>query len=178
MKSTIINGNKEFLAFSDFPMPDNFPNFMHNTKIMQYLHLYAEHFQLKQHVRFNQEVLSIRKSHDHDVSGAWLVRVRDVGGEGCGEAGGGGGGTVYEAVFPRVIVCMGLFHMPKIPVFQGQETFPGQQIHSHSYREPTADMKDKTVLVVGFANSAIDIACELAIVSKKVRDEKKKERKR
>lgn len=30
-RSTIINTSKEFSAFSDFPPPDHFPNFMHNS---------------------------------------------------------------------------------------------------------------------------------------------------
>ncbi len=34
MKSTIINSSKEMSAFSDFPPPPEFPNFMHNTKMV------------------------------------------------------------------------------------------------------------------------------------------------
>jgi len=34
MKSTIINTSKEMTAFSDFPPPPEFPNFMHNTKMV------------------------------------------------------------------------------------------------------------------------------------------------
>lgn len=30
-RATIINTSKEFSAFSDFPPPDHFPNFMHNS---------------------------------------------------------------------------------------------------------------------------------------------------
>lgn len=30
-RSTIINTSKEFSAFSDFPPPAHFPNFMHNS---------------------------------------------------------------------------------------------------------------------------------------------------
>ena len=33
-KSTIINTSKEFSAFSDFPPPAEFPNYMHNTKMV------------------------------------------------------------------------------------------------------------------------------------------------
>lgn len=40
-KSTIINTSKEMMAFSDFPVPEDFPNFMHNTKVIEYFHLYA-----------------------------------------------------------------------------------------------------------------------------------------
>ena len=33
-KSTIINSSKEMSAFSDFPPPKEFPNYMHNTKMV------------------------------------------------------------------------------------------------------------------------------------------------
>lgn len=33
-KSTIINTSKEFSAFSDFPPPENFPNYMHNSNMV------------------------------------------------------------------------------------------------------------------------------------------------
>ena len=34
MKSTIINSSKEMSAFSDFPPPPEYPNYMHNTKMV------------------------------------------------------------------------------------------------------------------------------------------------
>ena len=34
MKSTIINSSKEMSAFSDFPPPAEYPNYMHNTKMV------------------------------------------------------------------------------------------------------------------------------------------------
>jgi dimethylaniline monooxygenase (N-oxide forming) len=33
MKSTVINTSKEIMSYSDFPIPQEFPNFMHNTKV-------------------------------------------------------------------------------------------------------------------------------------------------
>ena len=39
MKSTIINSSKEMSAFSDFPPPDEFPNYMHNTKMVSLINI-------------------------------------------------------------------------------------------------------------------------------------------
>ena len=36
MKSTIINSSKEMSAFSDFPPPAEYPNYMHNTKMVSF----------------------------------------------------------------------------------------------------------------------------------------------
>ena len=35
MKSTVINTSKELLAFSDFPMPAHYPNFIHNLQVSE-----------------------------------------------------------------------------------------------------------------------------------------------
>ncbi|XP_010219729.1 PREDICTED: dimethylaniline monooxygenase [N-oxide-forming] 5-like, partial [Tinamus guttatus] len=51
-KSVIINTSKEMMCFSDFPIPDDFPNYMHNSKIMEYFRMYAQHFHLLPHIRF------------------------------------------------------------------------------------------------------------------------------
>src|SRR5882757_4939976 len=44
MKSTIINSSKEMSAFSDFPPPSEFPNYMHNTNMVRYIDMCAESF--------------------------------------------------------------------------------------------------------------------------------------
>src|SRR5258708_2805328 len=40
MKSTIINTSKEMSAFSDFPPPPEFSNYMHNSKMVWYFFLF------------------------------------------------------------------------------------------------------------------------------------------
>jgi dimethylaniline monooxygenase (N-oxide forming) len=56
MKSTIINTSKEMMCYSDFPIPKEYPPFLHNTQVYKYFHLYADTFGLKEYVRFNTEV--------------------------------------------------------------------------------------------------------------------------
>ncbi|KAG8132962.1 hypothetical protein E2320_010797, partial [Naja naja] len=51
-KSVIINTSKEIMCFSDFPIPDDFPNYMHNSKIMDYFRMYAKHFDLLKYIHF------------------------------------------------------------------------------------------------------------------------------
>uniref|UniRef100_A0A8C4IY52 Flavin-containing monooxygenase n=1 Tax=Dromaius novaehollandiae TaxID=8790 RepID=A0A8C4IY52_DRONO len=64
-KSVIINTSKEMMCFSDFPIPDDFPNYMHNSQIMEYFRMYAQHFDLLRHIRF-EVFLSTRR-------GAWVL---------------------------------------------------------------------------------------------------------
>lgn len=60
MKSTIINTSKEMMCYSDFPIPREYPNFMHNSKVMDYFRLYAEKFNLNKYIRYRTEVLKVR----------------------------------------------------------------------------------------------------------------------
>lgn len=40
------------MAYSDFPIPADYPNYMHHSKILDYFRMYAQHFNLMQHIRF------------------------------------------------------------------------------------------------------------------------------
>ncbi len=73
MKTTVINTSKEMNAYSDFPPPKSFANFMHNTQMWNYLRLYAEHHKLLSYIRFRHTVTAIRRSDDFDRSGNWIV---------------------------------------------------------------------------------------------------------
>ena len=42
MKTTVINTSKEIMSYSDFPVPAEYPIFMHNTKVIEYLNSYAK----------------------------------------------------------------------------------------------------------------------------------------
>ena len=55
-------------------------------------------------------------------------------------------------------------HMPEVA---DSDVFVGEIIHSCQYRDAET-FRDKTVFVVGGGHSGIDIALELASVSKKV----------
>jgi dimethylaniline monooxygenase (N-oxide forming) len=56
MRSTIINTCKEMMCYSDFPIPAEYPNFMHNKLVMQYLQQYADAFKLNSYIQLNTEV--------------------------------------------------------------------------------------------------------------------------
>lgn len=78
MKSTVINTSKEFMAFSDFPPPEDFPNYMHNSKLLTYFRMYADHFRLKDHIRFQRKITKIEPADDYDQTGAWIVSSVDA----------------------------------------------------------------------------------------------------
>ena len=76
MKSTVINTSKEMMSYSDFPIPADYPNFMHNTKVVEYFTLYAHKFKLMDAIRFKTEILSVNKTLNFKETGQWELQVK------------------------------------------------------------------------------------------------------
>ena len=60
----------------------------------------------------------------------------------------------------HVVVATGPFGKPKPIHFTGMQSFPGKILHSYDYKTGR-DFHDQKVLVVGFGNSACEIAIDL-----------------
>ncbi|XP_068020594.1 flavin-containing monooxygenase 5-like [Melanerpes formicivorus] len=155
-RSVIINTSKEMMCFSDFPIPEDFPNFMHNSMIMKYFRMYAQHFDLLHHIRFRTSVCSVSKRPDFASTGQWDV-VTEC--EGKQEA----------AVFDAVLVCTGHHTEAHLPLhsFPGIKQFKGQYLHSRDYKHSGA-FGDKRVVVIGIGNSGSDLAVEISQTAKQV----------
>lgn len=59
-----------------------------------------------------------------------------------------------------IIIATGPFGKPKAIDFKGMDTFPGKILHTYGYKTGK-DFKGQNVLVVGFGNSACEIAIDL-----------------
>ncbi|KAL8597540.1 hypothetical protein ACOMHN_033411 [Nucella lapillus] len=157
MKSTVINTSKEMMCYSDFPIPKEYPNFMHNTLVYEYFKDYMKHFQLEQYIRYNVEVKGVSPKDDFRSTGRWTVEVED-------HSGGGDSTTsITSEVFDAVMVCSGHHADRYLPSFPGLADFQGQVIHSHDYKEPSGFV-GKRVVIVGIGNSGGDMAVELSRV--------------
>ncbi|KAL2301755.1 hypothetical protein Nmel_011151 [Mimus melanotis] len=154
--SLISNTSKEMSAFSDFPFPEHFPVFLPNALLLDYLRRYAERFSLRERIRLGTTVVSIRKRPDFATTGQWNVVTE-------------AGGKQTSDVFDAVMVCIGNFSEPSLPLhsFPGIERFRGQYFHSRQYKHPDV-FQGKRVLVVGMGNSGVDIAVEASRVAAKV----------
>ncbi len=60
----------------------------------------------------------------------------------------------------HIVMALGLSGFPKVPEFEGKDTFQGPQLHSSAYKDGTV-YAGKSVVVVGANNSAHDIASDL-----------------
>ncbi|XP_073711556.1 flavin-containing monooxygenase 5-like [Misgurnus anguillicaudatus] len=149
-RSLVVNTSKEMMCFSDFPMPDHFPNYMHNSLLLQYLRLYAKHFGLLKHIQLKTTVSSVRQRPDFSTSGQWDVVTVDR------------DGREEKHVFDGVLVCTGQYTQPNKPL----SDFKGAILHSCDYRDPDLYL-GKSVVIFGIGNSGVDIAVELRRVCEK-----------
>jgi hypothetical protein len=142
-RSLHINTSRDRMQLGDFPMPRDFPDYPHHEAIAAYLESYAEHFELSRHIRFRTRVDQ--------------VRPKDTGYEVTLDDG-------SRQVFDAVIVANGHHWAPHFPESRASGAFAGLELHAHEYVDPSEphQLRGRRVVVVGFGNSAVDIACELA----------------
>ena len=144
-KSLFINTSRERMEYSDYPMPKSYPVFPHHTQIAEYFNNYVDHFHFRQHIHFNCLVTRAEPL----AGGGWEVTLED--------------GTTQR--YRALLVANGHHWDPRWPEPSFPGHFDGDIIHSHYYRVPDPYV-DKNVLVLGFGNSAMDIAVETSRVSK------------
>ncbi|WVZ65033.1 hypothetical protein U9M48_014462 [Paspalum notatum var. saurae] len=150
---------RETMGFLDFPFaagaagsedPRRFPE---HEEVLRYLDAFARRFDLLQLVRFETEVVSVRR----EDAGRWAVTSRKLGDKGSGE----------EEVYDAVVVCNGHYTVPRIAAIPGVNAWPGKQIHSHNYRVPEPFL-DQVVIIIGASASAFDISRDIATTAKEV----------
>jgi len=156
MKSTVINVSKEMMSYSDFPVPDHFPVFMHNKQVVEYFEMYAKKFDLEKYIQYNTEVILIKKAENFTKYGQWVINYRNR-----------KTGEEKTEVFDAVLVCTGHHAEKYEPELPGLKSFKGKVMHSHDYKH-SAGFEDKRVLVVGIGNSGGDIATETSRCARQV----------
>ncbi len=144
--STHTISSKAFTAYPDFPMPDDYPDYPHHTQVLAYFQRYADHFGLREHIRFGTEVETVEPVDD---GACWDVTVRAA------------DGTRTRTRYAGVVVANGHNWNPKLPSYPGLPGFTGEVLHSADYKDP-AVLRGKRVLVVGAGNTGCDLAVESA----------------
>jgi cation diffusion facilitator CzcD-associated flavoprotein CzcO len=141
-ESTRLISSKRLTAYTDYPMPREWPAYPDHRRCLAYLRDYARHFGLRPHIRTNAAVARI----EPHPAGGWLVTTTD------GRASRHGG----------VAIASGHNRTPRMPDVPGG--FAGRLLHASDYKSPTrpVPIAGRRVLVVGGGNSACDIAVECA----------------
>lgn len=143
-----IDTSKDRMAFSDFPMPEEYPNYLHHSQVLEYFEAYAERFGLADRITFRT---GVRRVAPDDRDEGYRVTTESL-----------DDGTTREASYRAVLVANGHHWSPRLPDFPGR--FDGTILHSRDYRRPD-DLHGQNVLVLGIGNSGVDIACDVAPVA-------------
>src|SRR3546814_9651042 len=69
-RSLHIDTSRKNLGYSDFPIPDHYPDFLSHFEVLEYLESYAKHFGVMEHIRFKTRVTRIEPK-----DGIWLVTL-------------------------------------------------------------------------------------------------------
>ena len=128
-----LHTNKRVSNLPYFPFGSGVPRYPSRLQVIDYLERYRQHFNIQPH--FRTEALSMRRSDD-----GWVVETNK--------------GNVTSDF---VVMATGPFKNPKPLDFPG---FPGRVLHSSNYASGQ-EFAGQRVLVVGFGNSACEIAIDL-----------------
>jgi dimethylaniline monooxygenase (N-oxide forming) len=145
-RDLFINTSRLRMQYSDFPMPDSYPDFPHHTHIAAYFDDYVDQFGLREKITFETGVRHAARGDD----GSWTVELE--GGE--------------QRIYAALLVANGHHwdaRWPE-PPFPGADGFEGRQMHAHSYVENSIFGGGRAV-ILGMGNSAMDIAVESSYVA-------------
>jgi hypothetical protein len=147
-RDLFINTSRPRMEYTDYPMPESYPDFPHHTHIAAYFDKYVDHFGFREKITFETGV----ERASTDASGAWSVQLD------TGET------REYDAL----LVANGHHWNPRWPepAFPGSDGFTGTQLHAHSYRENSI-FAGKRAVILGMGNSAMDIAVECSYVAER-----------
>ncbi|MGK7948891.1 MAG: flavin-containing monooxygenase [Xenococcaceae cyanobacterium] len=139
-----IISSRKVTQFTNFPMPEDYPDFPSAQNMLDYLNSFVDRFALRDKIELNRKVTYVRPIENN------LWEVTFANGE--------------QRIYKGVIMCNGHHWCKRFPKFEGE--FKGEIIHSKDYKKPE-QLRGKKVLVIGGGNSACDIAAEAARVAAK-----------
>ncbi|MCF6329047.1 MAG: NAD(P)/FAD-dependent oxidoreductase, partial [Henriciella sp.] len=109
-ESLHIDTSKWRLAFEDYPVPKDWPDFPHHSQLLQYFNDYVDHFDLRRTITFNTAVTRATRREDGD----WDVTLS----------------TGETKTYQWLLVGNGHHWDPRMPDYPGLDGFNGYQIHS------------------------------------------------
>ena len=131
-----LHTHKRFSRLPYRAFPYDFPRYPSRLQVATYLDHYARAFRITP--KFGQEVTAVTP-----LESAWHVATQNG-----------------EYLSHNVVIAGGLSHTPYIPEYPGLNTFTGTTLHTAQFENGRA-FAEKSVLVVGFGNSAAEVALDL-----------------
>jgi len=131
-----LHTSKRFSHLPYKKFAKSIPRYPNRQQVVDYLTDYQKTFNINP--VFNTEAISIKKE-----DGYWMTETTN---------------GLFKSKY--LVMATGAYSKPKPIHFTGMETFTGKILHSCAYKTGK-DFKGQNVLVVGFGNSACEIAIDL-----------------
>lgn len=144
-RNTHVIASKALQAFTDFPMPAEYPDYPGHAQVLAYLHDFADAHELWPHIRLHSAVRRVRPAVDGPAAG-WRVTLAD--------------GSDHN--YAGVVIATGHDRLPRRVEFDGTASIP--VLHANEYHHP-AQLADRRVLVVGAGQSAADILSDCVVTA-------------
>lgn len=143
--------SKQLTTFSDFRPTQQDPDFLSTARYVQYLRQYCDHFDLWPAIRLSSPVTSIRRAQpcNNDNKGAKRGHVLSFTNK-------SNNNEPLEYTCDAIAICSGLHVTPNIPFLAGIENVP-QHLHSSQFKSKSQFGIDKTVLILGSGETAMDL---------------------
>ncbi|WP_317932028.1 NAD(P)/FAD-dependent oxidoreductase [Halioxenophilus sp. WMMB6] len=130
-----------FYSFSLMPNPEWPDYFSKGSEIQHYLEHIADHFGLREHIRFNE---AIELASYDESSCCWQIKTVAA------------GGTESNLSARAFISAVGALNKPSVPKFPGMESFKGPMFHTARW-DHSVDLTGKKVVMIGTGATGIQV---------------------
>lgn len=119
---TVIRTNSPAsqMEFPGYHHPKNVSSYPTQAEMLEYLHSYADHFDLNKFIKLHHQVIHVQPIENDK----WEVTVKDL-----------KMNEFTTNVYDAVLVCNGHFFAPHFPSIDGINEFKGKIMHSHDFRK-------------------------------------------
>ena len=154
-----------FLSSSSSSSSVDARRFCSHKEVQGYLQEFAKNFRLFDVLEFNTTVKECRKKKDGEEKLAereeefgpkWTVKYEQ-----------GEKKELKRDTFDAIVVANGHYSKPRSARFLGADVFPGKQMHSSTYKEPSV-FTNQNVVLIGAQASGEDISRDIATKAKSV----------
>jgi dimethylaniline monooxygenase (N-oxide forming) len=151
-----INTSKTRMAYPEYPMPADYPDFPHHSQIAAYFDQYVDHFGFRKAIRFETRVTNVSRA----PSGGFTLEHAPASPSEPSQK------PKETEHYDAVAVANGHHWDPRWPDPPFPGTFTGEVMHAHHYEDAKV-FEGKRVLVLGMGNSAMDISVEASYVAER-----------
>ncbi len=121
--------------------------YVSQTEIADYAELLADHFDLRKHIKFQNEVSKVEYLDLEE----WRIEILDTVDE----------KKVSSILTKHVVSANGPLSSPRMPELGGMETFQGESFHTAKW-DKAANLKGKNVGIIGTGASAAQVITSIA----------------